>query len=83
MNWLKLCLTLLSLAPVIVQGVENIMQGAAHDTKRQTATNALVLASGVAAALDPNDQQTISDVSSLAQGVIDLHLKPAPATPAQ
>lgn len=71
MNWLKLALTLISLAPSVVQGVETIGRGRSGSDKHQMAKQALMLASGVAATVDPKDADTINTVSGFASNVID------------
>jgi dihydroxyacetone kinase len=81
MNWLKIALTLLQLAPVIVQGVSNIASEKDHETKRKLASDALLLASGVAAAVDPKDTDTITQAAQLANTVINIHM-PNPAAAA-
>lgn len=81
MNWLKIALTLLQIAPVIAQGVLNIAGEKDHETKRKMASDALLLASGVAAAVDPKDTETITTAAQLASQVINIHL-PDPKAPA-
>lgn len=61
----------ITMIPAVVQGVEIIHQGASGSTKKEIALQALTLASGVAAAIDSKDTETISAVSNTVGSLID------------
>lgn len=71
MNWAKWIMAILQLAPLVVMGVEKIHKGAPGATKQEIATQSLLLASGVAAAVDPDDSETIAAASTVAKAIID------------
>jgi hypothetical protein len=71
MNWKTVLLRLLSLAPGIVQGVETLKGEADGASKKQLATDSLLLATGIADSTDPADQALIDPLAIVAGGVID------------
>lgn len=68
---LPFLLKLALMAPQVVAGVESLAGSKDSTTKQQMAHNALMLGSGVASVLDPNDQDTIADVSNHVSQLID------------
>lgn len=71
MKALVVFLQLLALAPQIIKGVEVIHGEKDSATKQQIAKDSLLLATGVAGAIDPKDSETIANVSAAADGIID------------
>lgn len=75
-------LKLIPLIPYVFAGIRELHKDAAHETHVTLATNSLVLASGVADAVDPKDQETIdcitNAVASIVHGVAKLHNSSAP-----
>lgn len=82
-------ISLLQLAPYIVEGVFQIHSESSTETKTQLATDALALATGVAGAVDPVDTAIIAAASAGVQGIVQAlsHAKaaltkaPAPLAP--
>jgi len=77
-NWNSLVKELLVLAPSVVQNVEADKANASTETKTQLATQALVQASTVAQAVDPNDTATVNGVTAVAGGIITALKAPSP-----
>lgn len=61
----------LTLAPVVVAGIEQLHAEASGSTKKQLAQDSLTLASGIAAAVDSSDTATINAVSQSVGTMID------------
>lgn len=70
-NLLPLLLKLALLAPQVVKGVEVIGAERTSTDKKQMAHDALMLGTGVAAALDPADHDTIAAVSDHVAQLVD------------
>jgi hypothetical protein len=70
-NILKYVLQALALVPSVVQGVETIKAEAPGTTKKDLALQSLMLASGVAGAVDPKDTETIALTTQLIGNAID------------
>ncbi len=70
-SWWTLLGKLLTLAPAIVQGVEVLKAGAASQAKKQTAMDALLLASGVADTLVPGQAPLIDAATTAADHIIE------------
>lgn len=69
---LKLVFTAIQMVPAVVQGIENIHQNTvAGAAKKDLALQSLMLASGVAGAIDPQDSATIDAVSQVIGHTID------------
>lgn len=62
---------LLTLAPLVVAGVEQLHSESSSTTKHQVAKDALTLATGVADAVDSRDSTTTDSVSSNVSAIID------------
>jgi hypothetical protein len=62
---------LLTLAPLVVAGVEQLHSESSSTTKHQVAKDALTLATGVADAVDSGDSTTTDSVSSNVSAIID------------
>jgi hypothetical protein len=77
-NWKSLVEELLALAPGVVTAVEVDQKSASTETKTQLATQALVQASTVAQAADPNDAATINGVTAVAGGIVSALKAPSP-----
>lgn len=71
MQWQALLGKLLTLAPGIVQGVEVLKAESDSASKKQLATDSLLLATGIANVTDPADQGLIGPLATAASGVID------------
>lgn len=70
-SWLQYLLRGLSLAPVVVAGVEKLSGEAPGATKKQLAMDSLALASGVGQAIAPNSAPEIQAFSGLIGSTID------------
>jgi hypothetical protein len=68
---LRYLLLVLQLAPTVIQGVEKIAGEKDSATKQQLAHDSLVLASGVAATVTPENSQEIAAISSATKSIID------------
>jgi len=62
---------LMGLAPVVVAGIESIHGEADSATKQQLAQDSLLLATGVAQAVDPADAAVITPVAQGVSALID------------
>jgi hypothetical protein len=76
-DWKSFSFKMLSLAPVIVAGVEQLHSAANGATKAQLAQGSLLLAAGVADATLPDDQKKIADAvapvaANLISSIVDL-----------
>jgi hypothetical protein len=71
MNLFSLFLKVFTMAPLVVKGVEAIASEKDSTTKQQMAHDALMLGTGLAGAIDPNDTALISNVSGTVKSVID------------
>lgn len=73
-NLLKYASLIFQLAPVVIQAVEQIGQAAKlpGTTKKDLATQSLMLASGVAQVVDPGDTETIQAAQQIAGTAIEL-----------
>lgn len=67
-DWL---VRLISLAPVIVAAIDKIHAGVSGSTKLELAQQSLVLASGVAQAVLPEDAETIAAAGTVSNAVIN------------
>jgi hypothetical protein len=71
MNWLKMLMSIFTVAPYVVAGIEQIHGEAKGSTKKQMAMDALALATGVASGVAPQEKPAIAAASKLASDVID------------
>lgn len=79
-DWKTFVIGLLAAAPSIISAVEQIHGDAkSNASKTQLATESLLVATGVAQAVDPADTNTIAAASAMAGGIIEAFKTPAPA----
>jgi len=70
-DWAKFVKGLLVAAPGIIKEVETIHSTKDTTSKTDLAAGALVAANEVARSVDPNDRETIDQMTGLAGGIVD------------